>query len=133
MHIHLFNPAQLCEVAKRGIVFVSRTQKTEVTTSSLTQVQINGTGPPRPGALVQPSSLLSREPVPTPGLCSKGLALPEKKRRGGQLNSGTSRCRGRRQVCSPSETRGTARRASPPSRRHGFPGSPQVLPRSSPA
>ena len=83
-------------MAKRGIVFVSRTQKTEVTHKFAHSSTNKWNRASQTRALVQPSSLpLQGSRSQPPGLCSKGLALPE--RRGVEASStpGTSRCQGR--------------------------------------
>lgn len=82
-------------MAKRGIVFVSRTQKTEVTHEFAHSSTNKWSPASQTRALVQPSSLpLQGSRSQSPGLCSKGLARPE--RRGVEASStpGTSRSRG---------------------------------------
>lgn len=108
-------------------------KKRKQPTSSVTQVQINGTGPPRPGLWYSLPPSLSKGAGPNPQACAPKAWLFRKEEalRPAQLPGPAADGDG--QVCSPSEPRGTARRASPPSRVCGFPGSPQVLPRSSPA
>ena len=97
-------------MAKRGIVFVSRRQKTEVTHEFAHSSTNKWSPASQTRALVQPSSLpLQGSRSQPPGLCSKGLARP--KRRGVEASStpGTSRSRGRLNLL----TKRTARHRPP--------------------